>query len=460
MAMLTGMRRAARRAPCARFLRRFLGNLLAGCRFACGFPRPRFHVSPGQLLGLLALGWLFALAADWLYVDGPVRLSAAGVATEAARAYWWLVLIAVLAALHGRLETVLRLAVVCAAAEPVLWLGWFAAIPIVSAPSSGPESQAEAVVWWGLFAWQIGILARALWREPGRARWRVPALAALYAAGLYASIQHLPDDPLLVAREPVVEAPPLDVEGLYHAQSDLIAESLSSLAPGRPGVPDFFFLGFGAYADEAVFRREVSQVRDIVARRFDAASRSVMLVNSRRTMHRHALASRSNLDYVLYQLGRRMEPEQDILFLFMTSHGRETGNLVVDFGALGLNDLEPSHLREMLDKAGIRWRVLVVSACYSGAFVPALADERTLVITAAAHDRSSFGCAHENQWTYFGEAYFRDALAGGRSLTEAFEIARSAIAARESLEGKDASLPQMAVGSAIEAHLVRWEAGR
>jgi Peptidase C13 family len=55
-------------------------------------------------------------------------------------------------------------------------------------------------------------------------------------------------------------------------------------------------------------------------------------------------------------------------------------------------------------------RVVIVSACYSGVFVGPLANDNTLVITAAYFDHSSFGCQDKVKWTYFGDAFFNRAL--------------------------------------------------
>jgi hypothetical protein len=70
----------------------------------------------------------------------------------------------------------------------------------------------------------------------------------------------------------------------------------------------------------------------------------------------------------------------------------------------------------MLNASGARYRVIIISACYSGVFARALADRRTLVITAAAPDRPSFGCEDGATWTYFGDAFFNQALRGSRTL--------------------------------------------
>jgi hypothetical protein len=75
------------------------------------------------------------------------------------------------------------------------------------------------------------------------------------------------------------------------------------------------------------------------------------------------------------------------------------------------------------------------------------------VIAAAAADRTSFGCSNDRDLTYFGEAFYRDALPGSRSLRTAFDTATAAIAARERSEHVDASLPQAYFGGELEAKL-------
>src|SRR5258706_523785 len=106
-----------------------------------------------------------------------------------------------------------------------------------------------------------------------------------------------------------------------------------------------------------------------------------------------------------------------------------------------------------LQDAGIKWRVIVVSACYSGGYIEPLRDDNSIVITASAAERTSFGCETGRDFTYFGEAYFRDALARTRSFTQAFELAKSTVAKREAEEKLVASLPQMWVGPAIAERL-------
>jgi hypothetical protein len=72
----------------------------------------------------------------------------------------------------------------------------------------------------------------------------------------------------------------------------------------------------------------------------------------------------------------------------------------------------------MLDRTGVRHKVVIISACYSGVFIPRLAEADTLVITAADANHSSFECRDKAKWTYFGDAFFNVALRRAQSLNE------------------------------------------
>jgi len=99
-----------------------------------------------------------------------------------------------------------------------------------------------------------------------------------------------------------------------------------------------------------------------------------------------------------------------------------------------------------------------VSSCYSGGFVDALKDDNTLIMTASASDRTSFGCGAESDATYFGDALFQHALRFEDSFVRAFEQAKQAIAAREKKENvSPPSEPQLNVGSDMAAKLPKLE---
>jgi hypothetical protein len=115
--------------------------------------------------------------------------------------------------------------------------------------------------------------------------------------------------------------------------------------------------------------------------------------------------------------------------------------------------LTPSHLARMLARTGVRHRVVVISACYSGVFVPVLANPDVLVITAADARHPSFGCRDKAKWTYFGDAFFNVALRQAKSLKQAFDVARALIQKRERRERIEPSNPQIAGGANVEPRL-------
>ena len=245
----------------------------------------------------------------------------------------------------------------------------------------------------------------------------------------------------------------LDAESLLYAQPGMVAEALQQLTPQRADVTDLYFVSFGGYAYQDVFMKEVRYAHQTMDERFDTRGHSLELVNNLKTREQLPLASSTNLREVLNHLGQAMDREQDVLMLYLTSHGSEKHELAIDFWPLPLNDLTPIKLRQMLDDAGIKWRVIVVSACYSGGFIEALKDEYTLVATAAAADRQSFGCSSENDFTYFGEALFRDELQREGTMLDAFSRTRESIAARELREKLEPSRPQLYIAPLIEQKL-------
>jgi len=147
-----------------------------------------------------------------------------------------------------------------------------------------------------------------------------------------------------------------------------------------------------------------------------------------------------------------MNRDRDVLVLMLTSHGNREGLAVTD-GPLIRDALAPSDLQRVLDEAQIRWRVIVVSACYSGVFIPKLQSDTTLVITAADENHTSFGCADNRDLTWFGEALLQDALPQACSLSFAFQDASWLIRRREAEQGMIHSNPQMFIGAQMQEKL-------
>jgi hypothetical protein len=237
-------------------------------------------------------------------------------------------------------------------------------------------------------------------------------------------------------------------DAIEQVQPTILDRVLSELQPSPGEGAHVYFVGFAGYGPEAVFKREVIAVRKLFDDRFGTKGRSVALINHVTTLAQFPLASRENLDRVLQHLGRVMDKDRDMLFLFLTSHG-ERALLAVEMPGVQLEHLTPAILKRILDRSGIKNRVVVVSACHSGSFIPALADPRTMVIAAARADRSSFGCSDKRTWTYFGDAYFNRALRHETSFQRAFVRAKRLIERWERRQRLERSFPQLEGGEAL-----------
>lgn len=245
-------------------------------------------------------------------------------------------------------------------------------------------------------------------------------------------------------------------EQLIYRQPEMVAQAVQQLAPQTPGVSDAYLLAFGGDANEDVFRNEVEYAQTLFAQRFGMQQRTLVLLNNPDTTDNTPLATLSNLRLALAGIGARMDRREDLLVLFMTTHGSEDHQLFVDLQPLPLDWIDPTDLRAALDAAGIDWRVVIVAACYSGGFVESLATPMSLVITAARADRPSFGCGSDAELTYFGRAFLVEALNRTTSLPAAFELAREAVAQREKDDDFEPSEPQMAMGALIGPRLQAW----
>lgn len=223
-------------------------------------------------------------------------------------------------------------------------------------------------------------------------------------------------------------------------QGHLLDETIAAIPTSTPA-RELYALTLAGDGKQSVFMREADYVSQLMRERFGAYA-SVTLVNHRDHMADRPLATRENLTRIVQALAERTG-EEDLVFIYLTSHGSRRHELNLDQPRLQLADLPASELAALLTPLKDRNKVVVISACYSGGFIPPLKDEKTLVMTAARADRVSFGCSEENDFTYFGRALFAEALAETDNLERAFELAKERVAEREQSDGFEPSEPQI-----------------
>jgi len=240
----------------------------------------------------------------------------------------------------------------------------------------------------------------------------------------------------------------------------LIDATVAAMPVGEGYAPALYVIGVAGDAGENVFRNEVRFLTERVTPRLGAGMRALALVNHADSLEGAGtpLATAPNLRYALAAVGAHMDRERDVLLLYLTMHGSPDHALGLALPDGSEDTITPNALRAALDDSGIVHRVVVISACYSGGFVPALKDPDTLVLTAARPDRPSFGCGSESTITFFGHAWLLDGLNADRDFANAWRFAARAIKQRERKLGYPRSGPQIAGGARIGATLARWQA--
>ena len=206
-------------------------------------------------------------------------------------------------------------------------------------------------------------------------------------------------------------------------------------------------VSFGLFGDQGVFGREATGAAQVVASGFGSGP-----INVQYNSKNGGGATIETLARSLQGAANGMNSENDVLFLILTSHGSRAG-LAVKAGRL-TQTLTPPNLADMLARTGVRHKVVVISACYSGVFIPPLANPDMLVITAADADHSSFGCQDNAKWTYFGDAFFNVAFRHAKTLRDAFVVARAVVQKRELREHFEPSNPLMVGGVDVQPLLI------
>ena len=303
-----------------------------------------------------------------------------------------------------------------------------------------------------LFVWQS---LAVVWVFSRELKWPWRERALIVAATLFTLVVWQ----MSVKNQPiwkVEESPPSFAEDAFYAQSRILNKSLESIQYGEFAQSHWYFLGVAGAGYQDVFKSEVERIKEQFDTRFGTFGRSMVLVNNPETRTQIPIASRTSMEMALRRIGQQMNKESDVLFLYMTSHGL-ANQFEMENDPIDLNDVDPKWLKDTLDKSGIRWRVIVISACYSGSFVPALQDDNTLIITASAADRASFGCSNEADYTYFGRAFFDQAMREQMSIQGAFEQTKKTVAQWETAQGFEASEPQWSIGKNMEFMLPQLE---
>ena len=240
------------------------------------------------------------------------------------------------------------------------------------------------------------------------------------------------------------------------AQQELLASFADKIHPGDPDKTEVYFVSFAGDSKQDVFMKESLYAKRLFDEKYQTKHHSAALINNRKTTSKHLVASNENLAYVLNVMGNKMNSD-DVLYLYLTSHGSRDHKLSIDFPPHTVKDFGAEEIKYMLDRAGIKWRVVVVSACYSGGFVNPLRTEHTIIATASHANNTSFGCSDDRDFTYYGEAIFKRQMANNVGIVDALDYGRDIVKEMERAKGYKHSKPQLWIGYYAEDKLAEVE---
>jgi hypothetical protein len=432
-------------------------NLVAGFKLALFLPVARlaFRIDLMQLVLLFVVSAAIDVAGDWLRTGDDRQFSLFGAGTELYSGALLLLVSAILALAFRQRTLVLAIPVIVLAAVPV-----GQALNFLVPLSRDSSFVFELLGMFGstLFQlWMVAILVRsvAVAFAPPPPRVWLSAICGglLLSAPIWLSSNFAPNDPWWLTPGAPTAAPDgmsAGSEAVLATQSMLLDHALSDIADERPAATDLYFVGFAPYGRDDGFRIDVDAAQKVMDERWGTTDRSLLLVNSPQTLLTTPFATITNLRETLNEIGAVIDPEDDVVMLYLTSPGGKGPRLTADLPPLSLVELTPPGLRQLLDDAGIKWRIIVVSACYSGGFVEPLQDDHTLIVTSSRAGQASPGCGKAGEATTFGEAFFQKGMASSTSFAAAFDVAKERVAERErGAKIAQSSEPQWWIGPAM-----------
>lgn len=431
---------------------------------------------PSQVLVIVALLSAVGIGVARLYVQGPAVFDA-----QAWLAGWWVTLLFVALAWWAlpeasdqsepkpilRATSVAGICMVWMLAELPVQLVYEGINLALSHEVIKPPAAWVSWIQWGTYiaymAWLFSVDIFVLCHFFGRTKKTAVFAASLVAATVLSVSQFnarswQEDYSKSSANE--AEKPRLHLtQQVFEEQQALLKATMARVAPQRKDRADVYGLVFAPYAAEDVFLRESTMVSSVLRDRFDAGDRIIHLLNHGTTTKTHPWATTANLEQSVQALAAKMDLKKDLLVVYLTSHGGSDFKLAASHWPLEIEPLTPQVLKHILDKAGVRNRVVAVSACFAGGWANVLATEYSLIMTAADATHTSYGCGRLSELTFFGRAVFDEQLRKTRSFEQAFNRAVPIIKQREiDAEKKDGfSNPQIRIGSQIRPFLKALE---
>ena len=254
---------------------------------------------------------------------------------------------------------------------------------------------------------------------------------ALWAALLAAGCATAPEP----APEPVAPPPPPPAP---------VAE-----APAPAPPPRLIFAGFALHSQAKAFRNDVLAAEKL-ARQMDPNALILKLANPARDQPSDwPQATLENFELVMTKMAEVARP-QDRVMLLISTHSNP-GTLNINIAGKNAAPITARGLSDALAPLAKTPTLVVLSACYSGAFLEPLRAPNRVVLTATDVHKASFKCQYPGEYTFFADALFNQAGAEQLSITQWMGAAQKSIQAQEKRKRLASSAPKMFVGEEAKA---------
>lgn len=187
---------------------------------------------------------------------------------------------------------------------------------ISSASSSGPTERATAVNLRAVF-----IRVRVYYAKPTAMNIAVSLLPGRWRWGEFES----------AGKESDQDALPFVIEKALYQQTDLLTAAGESLLPSDADAINLYFVGVAGFSRQDVFRKELDFIHAQFDQMYGTAGRSLVLINHNDTQTNIPMVTPYSIEQALQAVASKMNPDKDILFLYLTSHGSAKHEFSIDY---------------------------------------------------------------------------------------------------------------------------------
>jgi hypothetical protein len=237
---------------------------------------------------------------------------------------------------------------------------------------------------------------------------------------------------------------------LLSRQLDAIDAHLNKTPPQQRTV---IYVGSAQHSQSLVFQRDVLLMKQRLLE-INPDVQTILLSNQLESKQlNYPFANLSSLDTVFKRIGDWSKRRPIHLVTLISTHGN-VDILSVNIGNAYWPAVRSANIKKWLDAIPQVPSALILSACYSGSFVPPLRGPQRVIMTAAAHNRNSFGCAYHDKNTYFLGNLLGEGWKPNQTWLENHQQMAAKVTQLEQINGLLASSPQIDVADKLGAQKV------